>query len=520
MDPSIYLRLRNIGLSFDRGLVLRLLLLSVVNGAALWALPRLIQAGALLLLSFLVTATLLINVVYLSGRRWAVPLRYLIPGTVFLLLFQVYPVLYSAYVSTTNLGTGNILSKEAAIRQIQLASLSRPEEGGRYTARAVRDGDGRLGLFLVDEQGRPFLGTDDGLLALEPDEVVEEEGQLVEARGFRPLTLRQAQDLQGELAALEVPAEEGIVRLQTFNTAALQRYTRQYDPDTDTLTDLDTGRVYRPVEGRFTADDGSVITPGWQTVVGFDNYTRVLTSEAIRGPFLRVFAWNWAFAALSVLLTFAMGLGLATALNNEVMHGQRVYRSLLIIPYALPSFMSALIWQGMLNRDFGIVNDLLGMRIGWLTDEWMARVSVLLVNTWLGFPYMFLVSTGALQSVPGELREAAEIDGASPLQAFRRVIFPLLMIPLAPLLIASFAFNFNNFNVIYLLNRGGPPIAGAQTPAGHTDILISYTYRLAFEGGRGQDLGLAAAISVMIFVIVAVFAAVSFRRTKALESLA
>jgi arabinogalactan oligomer / maltooligosaccharide transport system permease protein len=166
------------------------------------------------------------------------------------------------------------------------------------------------------------------------------------------------------------------------------------------------------------------------------------------------------------------------------------------------------------------VNELLGMRIPWLTDDWMARASVLLVNTWLGFPYMFLVATGALQSVPGELREAAEMDGASPLQAFRRITFPLLMIPLAPLLIASFAFNFNNFNVIYLLNRGGPPIVGAQTPAGHTDILISYTYRLAFEGGRGQDLGLAAAISVMIFFMVAAFAAVSFRRTRALEDLA
>jgi arabinogalactan oligomer / maltooligosaccharide transport system permease protein len=506
--------------ALDRTLVITLLFLSFIDAAALWALPRLIDAQAWMLLTFLVATTVLLNVVYLSRRRWSMPIKYLLPGTVFLLVFQVYPVLYSAYVSTTNLGTGNILSKDAAIRQIELASLSPSVEEGRFRATAVRDGDGNLALFLVDPAGRELLGTEDELRELAPDDIERDGETLVEAAGYRPLSLREAQDVQRELSALEIPAEDGIIRLQTFNAAALQRYTRVYDPETDTVTDLETGTVYTPVDGRFTAEDGSRITPGWQTGIGLDNYRRVLTSEAIRGPFLRVFVWNWAFAALSVLFTFAVGLGLAITLNNELMHGQRVYRSLLIIPYALPSFMSALIWQGMLNRDFGIVNELLGMRIPWLTDDWMARASVLLVNTWLGFPYMFLVATGALQSVPGELREAAEMDGASPLQAFRRITFPLLMIPLAPLLIASFAFNFNNFNVIYLLNRGGPPIVGAQTPAGHTDILISYTYRLAFEGGRGQDLGLAAAISVMIFFMVAAFAAVSFRRTRALEDLA
>jgi ABC-type sugar transport system permease subunit len=99
------------------------------------------------------------------------------------------------------------------------------------------------------------------------------------------------------------------------------------------------------------------------------------------------------------------------------------------------------------------------------------------------------------------------------------VTFPLLLVTVAPLLIASFAFNFNNFNIVYLLTRGGPAIQGAQTPAGHTDILISYTYRLAFEGGRGADYGFAAAISVLIFMMVATVSAISFRYTKALEEI-
>jgi arabinogalactan oligomer/maltooligosaccharide transport system permease protein len=311
-----------------------------------------------------------------------------------------------------------------------------------------------------------------------------------------------------------------VIRLQTLNAAALQAYRLVYDSATDTITDTETGIVYRPVEGRFTSADGQQLTPGWQAYIGIDNYKRVLTSQAIRGPFFQVFLWNWAFAILSVATQFALGLALATALNSTRLKGQRVFRSLLIVPYALPSFMTALIWQGMLNQEFGIINRMLSADIPWLTNAWMARASIILANLWLGFPYMFLVSTGALQSVPAELAEAAEVDGASGLQAFRRITFPLLLVPLAPLLIASFAFNFNNFNIIYLLNRGGPPIKGAQTPAGSTDILISYTYRLAFESGRGQDLGLASAISIFIFAMVVLVSAISFRQTKALEDLA
>jgi arabinogalactan oligomer/maltooligosaccharide transport system permease protein len=174
----------------------------------------------------------------------------------------------------------------------------------------------------------------------------------------------------------------------------------------------------------------------------------------------------------------------------------------------------------MFNQDFGIINQMMGTNIPWLRDPTLAKLSILIVNLWLGFPYMFLISTGALQAIPNELKEASYVDGATPRQAFRRVTFPLLLVALAPLLIASFAFNFNNFNIIYLLNGGGPPIEGAQTPAGHTDILISYTYRLAFESGRGADFGFASAIAIIIFILVATISALSFRRTRVLEEVA
>ncbi len=501
------------------GLLSKLLFLSVVNGGAVYALPVLIDRKAWTLFAFLLTSVIVTDIVYLARRRWAIPLRYLVPGTFFLLIFQVYPVLYSGYISMTNLGTGNVLDKESATEQLVRSSISSSVEGGRFEAKPVQNADGELALYLVDEAGISYLGTLEGRVELDPSQIVTEDDTVVSVDGYDVLKLGDISQIQGELTSLEVPDEEGIIRLQTFSSAALQAYRLQYDPDLDVITDVETGIVYRPVEGRYTSDDGRQLTPGWQAFIGGDNYSRVLTSEAIRGPFLRVFLWNWAFAILSVFTQFAFGLALAMALNSERLRGQRVFRSIMIVPYALPSFMTALIWQGMLNKDFGIINQILNADVPWLTNPWMARLSIILANLWLGFPYMFLVSTGALQSVPAELSEAAEVDGASGLQAFRRITFPLLMVPLAPLLIASFAFNFNNFNIIYLLNRGGPPIVGAQTPAGHTDILISYTYRLAFESGRGQDLGLASAISIFIFAMVVAVSAISFRQTKALEDL-
>jgi arabinogalactan oligomer/maltooligosaccharide transport system permease protein len=391
----------------------------------------------------------------------------------------------------------------------------------RFDMTILGDDSGSLALYLVDADGNAYLGTEEGLEELSPDRVTTNSaGKVTEVDGMAALGIGEISDRQQEIGALAVFTEEGSIKAVTLNTAAVYESVYSYDEATGYLTDNATGTVYRPVEGKFTSDDGATIDPGWRTVIGFDNFTRVLTSEAIRGPFVRVLVWNYVFAIASVFFTFVVGLGLALALNHPGMRGQKIYRALLIIPYALPSFMTALLWAGMLNQDFGVINRIMGTDLPWLRDPTLAKVSILMVNTWLGFPYMFLICTGALQSIPNELTEACYVDGGSPWQAFRRITFPMLMVALAPLLIASFAFNFNNFNVIYLLNQGGPPIAGAQTPAGHTDILVSYTYRLAFESGSGADWGFASAISILIFLMVATVSAISFRRTRALEELA
>ena len=141
-----------------------------------------------------------------------------------------------------------------------------------------------------------------------------------------------------------------------------------------------------------------------------------------------------------------------------------------------------------------------------------------MVNLWLGFPYFYLISSGALQAIPSELLEAASIDGANPRQIFRRITLPLLLQILSPLLIASFAFNFNNFNLIYLLTGGGPRAELDGELAGATDILISFTYKIAFGNASVQDLGLASAISLVIFILVGSISLYGLRKSKVLES--
>jgi arabinogalactan oligomer/maltooligosaccharide transport system permease protein len=187
----------------------------------------------------------------------------------------------------------------------------------------------------------------------------------------------------------------------------------------------------------------------------------------------------------------------------------------LLLPYAIPGFISILVWSGFYNQEFGLINTLTGLDVNWLGDPFWAKVALLLLNTWLGFPYMFLVATGALQAIPADLKEAATIDGAGGLAGFRRITFPLLLVAVAPILVATFAFNFNNYNVIELLTHGGP-FTPDNPNAGATDILISYTVRLAFGAG-GAQFGFASAIATLLFVITGVMAAAQFRTIRRLE---
>ena len=230
--------------------------------------------------------------------------------------------------------------------------------------------------------------------------------------------------------------------------------------------------------------------------------------------------WTFAFAFLSVATTFLLGMVLAMTMNDERMRGRKFYRTIMLMPYAFPAFMTAFLFAGLLNTKYGFFNEVLfgGAAIPWLQDPWLAKLSVLFVNLWMGFPYMFLICTGALQSIPSDMNEAARIDGANGFKVWRYITMPQLMIQVTPLLISSFAFNFNNFNLIYMLTNGGPRFEDSSVPVGSTDILISMVYQISgLSGEASRNFGLASAMSIIIFIIVGAVSAYSFKRSRSME---
>ncbi|WP_102029226.1 carbohydrate ABC transporter permease [Salirhabdus sp. Marseille-P4669] len=251
--------------------------------------------------------------------------------------------------------------------------------------------------------------------------------------------------------------------------------------------------------------------------VGFQNFSDLFKLEAWRDTFFGVFAWTliWTFGATT--LQIALGIFLAVLVNQKDLKGKAVIRTLLILPWAVPAFVSILIFSGMFNESFGAINrvilDALGIdAIPWMTEAVWTRLALIMIQTWLGFPFIFVMVTGVLQSIPSELYEAATVDGASALQKFRKITFPLIMYSIAPIIITQYTFNFNNFNVIFLFNSGGPAVPGQN--AGGTDILISWIYSLTMTT---QKYGMAAAITMIMSIVVIAVAIWQFRRTKSFQ---
>ena len=511
---------------------IRFLAVALIDALLALAIPALFAAESWTLLALLGLVALLVNWAYLSPRTKA--LRWLTPGLVFLLLFLVWPLVYTAYVSLTNYQTGNILSKDQVVEQFERQVMQSSEGGVGLSMEIYRSPAGDLAFLVTDPDGNSYFGlprprTDDpvedplldpvalGATDADGDGVFE---QIGEYEFVPPLGRFQFANTLENLV-LDIP-DRGVAQVQTTSSARLvaggSRYT--YDATTDTLYDAQLDRTCVVDVGNFVCD-GTRLDPGWRVTIGFRNYVDIFSNPQLRGPFFKVFVWNIVFAGLSVLLTFTLGLLLANALQDDRLRGRPIYRSLFIIPYAIPGFISVIIWRGLLNDTIGPVNKMLSSigidSIPWLLHPTWAKVALLLVNTWLGFPYMFLICSGALQAVPAELKEAARVDGAGAARVFRTITLPLLLVSTAPLLIGSFGFNFNNFVVPFLLTNGGPPVSGTSVPVGETDLLITFTFDLAISSGRGNQFALGSAIVLMIFVIVAVLSALSFRYTRRLE---
>lgn len=302
------------------------------------------------------------------------------------------------------------------------------------------------------------------------------------------------------------------------------------------LQDNETGKYFMPDDEvgyyRYVDDAGRPIgdnyVPGFKVNVGFKNFATIANDEGVRKPFIKIFIWTVVFAFLTVFITLAIGMVLACLVQWEFLKGRSIYRLFLVLPYAVPAFISILVFRGLFNESYGEINAIIkgvaGMfmdtsdyeAIPWFNSPMWAKSMILIVNAWLGYPYMMILCMGLLKSIPDDLYEASAMDGASFVGNFFKITLPLLIKPLTPLLIASFAFNFNNFVLIQLLTNGSPDILDANPQAGETDLLVSYTYRIAFQGNGGQNYGLAAAIATLIFLLVGAIAIVQLWFTRRL----
>ena len=247
---------------------------------------------------------------------------------------------------------------------------------------------------------------------------------------------------------------------------------------------------------------------GDESFVGLINFLDVFTSSG----FLRVTLFTLVWTVSNVAAHIGLGLFLALVLHRSTIRGTTAYRTVLLLPWAIPSYISVLVWKGMFQPE-GLVNDVLGTEFQFLADPTGAQLVVIFVNIWLGVPFMMMSLSGALQALPKEMYEAAQLDGVGSWDTFRHLTFPNLKSALVPLSLLGFIWTFNMFNVIYLLTDGGPDLYFGEP--GQTDILITYVYDVAFRDGA---YGVAAAWSVVIFLMLLAFSWTYMKRTNATEA--
>ena len=502
-------------MSLNGGFPIRQILVALVVLPALYLVFNIYQAGNSLIALAMLIVICLGAFIYLSDLGYTY--RYLFPGFLGFGLFVIFPIVYMVFLSFTKYSSQNLLYFGRSLALLRQETF--PIGNATYKYKLYLQDNGTYILYLQNEQDptKRFASEPFELKPGEQSKGEQEPGQL--------RALAQGEEMQGRpLEVAQVTREKLFIPMRGRQFAlpdgmlvgmeGLQKFASRdrlwtVNPD-GSLTNKKDGTVIRPDFrlGFFVNDKGEKVGVGFRTFTGLDNYIRIITDPRIQGPFFRIFLWTVAFSAMSVLLAFSVGMVLAVILEWKDLRFRSAYRTLLILPYAVPAVLSILIFKGLFNQEFGAVNQFLrgifGAAPEWETNPWGARTMILLVNLWLGYPYMMLICTGMLQSIPSAIYEASAIDGSNPLVDFFQLTLPLLLPPLVPILISSFAFNFNNFNLIYLLTAGGPKMVGGGI-AGETDLLVNYTFNIAFRDS-GTNYGLASAIATVLFVIVGLLA--------------
>lgn len=452
--------------------------------------------------------------VYTSSRAYSY--RYLFPGLIATLVFVVFPIVYTFAISFTNYSSRNLLSFERA-KQYFLEQTYTIEGGQSYAFTLHRDGHA-FRVRLEGEQGEIFISPPLALYkgpieveAVPPEpgaapltEVVDTKVLISYLKNLKLVSFRLP---NGHLLSVTGLHEYGAVNKQ-YKENANGTLTNQQDNSI-----LTANRK----TGFFETATGEQLTPGFTVQVGWAQYTKIFSDESFSEPFFRIFLWTITFAGLTVLFAFSVGIVLAVLMEWDALRWRSFYQTMFFIPYTVPAFISILIFKGLFNQNTGEINQILSFLVGlhpsWFSTPFLAKSMLLIVNTWLGFPYMMVVCMGLIKAIPSDLYEASAIAGSGPLTNFFKITLPLIIKPMTPLLIASFAFNFNNVMLIALLTGGRPDYLDTKVPAGTTDLLVSFTYRIAFEDS-GANFGLAAAISTVLFLMVTVLSLINMRLTK------
>jgi arabinogalactan oligomer/maltooligosaccharide transport system permease protein len=251
--------------------------------------------------------------------------------------------------------------------------------------------------------------------------------------------------------------------------------------------------------------------------VGLQTFTDLLTLKTWSHTFFGVLTWTVIWAITATVTTYFGGLFVALIIQQAGIRFKTLWRTLFILPYAIPQIISLLVMRNLFNGQFGPINQYLGFfglgKVPWLTDPFWAKVTVIVVNMWVGIPVSMVLIMGILTTIPKDLYEAAEVDGASPFQKFQIITLPMILFSTAPILITQFAGNINNFNVIFLLTNGDP-VKGDYQYAGATDLLVTWLYKLTLNNNK---YNIASAIGIIIFLIIASLSIWNYRRTRSFK---
>ena len=255
--------------------------------------------------------------------------------------------------------------------------------------------------------------------------------------------------------------------------------------------------------------------------VGFENFRKLFTIPIWSDTFLRVATWTVVWAVTVTVLTYFIGMFQAMILNSQYVRGRKIFKTILILPWAIPQMISLMVFRNLFNGQFGPINQILldmgiiSKKIPFLTDPLNARITVIIVAVWLGAPMFMVMMLGTFSNMDQSLYEAASLDGAGKIQIFRYITFPLVFLATAPLLVMNLAGNFNGFGLIYFMTKGGPTNSELQF-AGDTDILISWIYKLTLDQ---RMYNMAAVMSILIFILIGAVSLWNFKRTASFKEI-